>query len=161
MNTTNKLYRPGPLGALMDEYCKVAEEYKALLLSLSQEDFTRVIDPETQDPSCTTVQKISTHVVFCGYNYSNYIRKQFGDEVTIPKPVLSFSNAQEVVKGIDDMLNYQEECLKNKWDITWQQTLDNIMKVSWGQAFDIEQILEHAIVHIMRHRRQIERLLGL
>ncbi|MBI3871662.1 MAG: hypothetical protein HY304_01120 [candidate division Zixibacteria bacterium] len=27
----------------------------------------------------------------------------------------------------------------------------------WSQGYDIEQMLEHAIVHILRHRRQIER----
>jgi hypothetical protein len=30
------------------------------------------------------------------------------------------------------------------------------MKTSWGQVYDIEQLFEHAIVHILRHRRQIE-----
>ncbi len=27
----------------------------------------------------------------------------------------------------------------------------------WKQPYDIEQMLEHAIVHILRHRRQLER----
>jgi len=29
----------------------------------------------------------------------------------------------------------------------------------WGQRYDEDQILEHAIGHILRHRRQIERFL--
>lgn len=33
------------------------------------------------------------------------------------------------------------------------------MAVRWGQKYDVEQIFEHAIVHILRHRRQIERFL--
>ena len=33
------------------------------------------------------------------------------------------------------------------------------MLMSWGQYYDIEQLFEHAIVHILRHRRQIERFL--
>ena len=38
---------------------------------------------------------------------------------------------------------------------------DNQKKIltSWGQLYDIEQLFEHAIVHILRHRRQIERFL--
>jgi hypothetical protein len=31
--------------------------------------------------------------------------------------------------------------------------------VTWGQSYDVEQLFEHAIVHILRHRRQIERFL--
>jgi len=35
------------------------------------------------------------------------------------------------------------------------------MKTSWKQFYDIEQMMEHAIVHILRHRRQIERFKNL
>ena len=31
--------------------------------------------------------------------------------------------------------------------------------VRWGQRYDVEQLIEHAIVHILRHRRQIEKFL--
>jgi hypothetical protein len=30
----------------------------------------------------------------------------------------------------------------------------------WGEPFDIEQMLEHAVVHPMRHRLQLERILA-
>ena len=30
------------------------------------------------------------------------------------------------------------------------------VQVRWGQKYDVEQLFEHAIVHILRHRRQIE-----
>jgi hypothetical protein len=33
------------------------------------------------------------------------------------------------------------------------------MPVRWGPTYDLEQLLEHAIVHILRHRRQVERFL--
>ena len=36
---------------------------------------------------------------------------------------------------------------------------DKKMLVSWGQLYDIEQLMEHAIVHILRHRRQVERFM--
>lgn len=31
------------------------------------------------------------------------------------------------------------------------------IKASWGQLYDYEQLMEHAIVHVSRHRRQIQR----
>ena len=36
---------------------------------------------------------------------------------------------------------------------------DNSLKIKsgWGQSYDIEQMTEHAIVHVLRHRRQIEK----
>lgn len=36
---------------------------------------------------------------------------------------------------------------------------DKKILVRWGQLYDVEQLFEHAIVHILRHRRQIERFL--
>ena len=33
-------------------------------------------------------------------------------------------------------------------------------KSRWGEAYNIEQMLEHAVVHPMRHRIQLERLMA-
>jgi hypothetical protein len=33
-----------------------------------------------------------------------------------------------------------------------------VIQSGWGVPYDLEQLLEHAIVHILRHRRQIEKL---
>jgi hypothetical protein len=30
----------------------------------------------------------------------------------------------------------------------------------WGQVYDIDQMMEHAIVHVLKHRRQIQRFLS-
>ncbi len=40
--------------------------------------------------------------------------------------------------------------------------LDNSLKIKtgWGQLYDIEQMMEHAIVHILRHKKQIEKIKG-
>jgi hypothetical protein len=34
------------------------------------------------------------------------------------------------------------------------------IQAPWGPVYDLEQMLEHAIVHVLRHRRQIERFLA-
>ena len=57
------------------------------------------------------------------------------------------------------MMGYTLKTLEDKWDITEQQVLATSMKFSNGKAYDFEQLMEHAIVHILRHRRQIERFL--
>ena len=33
------------------------------------------------------------------------------------------------------------------------------IKTRWGQLYDVDQLFEHAIVHVLRHRRQIERFI--
>ena len=38
--------------------------------------------------------------------------------------------------------------------------IENIIMLSpWGVTYNLEQLLEHAIVHILRHRRQIEKFM--
>jgi hypothetical protein len=63
MNKQAKTYRPGAMGALMDEYERASEELKGVLRTLDQKQFTFIFDPETKDPDCLSVQTIMNHVV--------------------------------------------------------------------------------------------------
>lgn len=154
-----KKYRNGPVGALMDEYERAAEELKNILKGISQNDFIKIVDPDTKDADCRSIQTIMNHVVRAGYGYSNYIRKQFGDKWTERKEDYEINTPEIAVSRLENMLGYTVETLENKWDLTFDDMVINKMKTTWGQDYDFEQLLEHAIVHILRHRRQIERFL--
>lgn len=49
---------------------------------------------------------------------------------------------------------------KNSFEGIWQKTNEEIEAIKidtrWKVTYDFEQLLEHAIVHILRHRRQVE-----
>ncbi len=154
-----KQFREGPAGALMDEYEKAAEELKKVLKGINQQDYEEVVDKETKDPDCVSIKKIMDHVVGAGYGYANTIRKQFGDSFTKRKEDYGLDSPESACRELDIMLAYTEDTLRNKGDLTFDDVLNNIMKTSWGQNFDFEQLLEHAIVHILRHRRQVEKFL--
>lgn len=142
----------------MDEYERAAEEYKQLIRSLSQEDFAKIIDMDTQDPDCISAQTITNHVVRAGYAYANYIRKQFNDALVERKEDYELSTVPKAILEFDRMLKYTVETLDNKWDMSFEVITQNIIQTRWLQKYDMDQLLEHAIVHILRHRRQIERL---
>jgi len=156
---TPKVYRSGPVGALMDEYERAAREYKQLISSISQEDFIKIIDPDTKDPDCVSVQTITNHVVRAGFGYANYIRRQFNDPQTERKEDYELTDTGKAIREIDNMLNYTIETLNNKWDMPFEEITKNVIETRWEQKYDFDQLLEHAIVHILRHRRQIERLM--
>lgn len=61
-------------------------------------------------------------------------------------------------KDLNDFFNFTVETFENIRDNELEE-FDERKKIksSWGQVYDIEQITEHAIVHILRHRRQIEK----
>jgi len=56
------------------------------------------------------------------------------------------------------MFAYTVDFFRNIQDNELEQ-YENELKglTKWGQRYDIEQITEHAIVHVLRHRRQIEK----
>lgn len=158
-NNTNKMtkkYRKGPVGALMDEYERAAHELKNIIKEINEDDFVKIIDPDTKDPDCRSMQTIMNHVVRAGFGYANYIRKEFGDKWVERKDDYEINSPDSACKQIDIMLRYTVETLENKWDLTFDEILENRIKSSRGQVFDFELLLEHAIVHILRHRRQIE-----
>jgi len=56
-------------------------------------------------------------------------------------------------------LNYTAAALEDKWAMSEDESERVTMPTPWGTTYTLEQMLEHAIVHILRHRRQIERLI--
>ena len=151
-----KAYRNGPIGALMDEYERASADLKLLIRSISEPDFTKVIDAQTGDENCRSVQTIITHVVQSGYSYANYIRGQLGTPRS--SPVAGPVQRQEAEAEINAMLDYTANTLDGRWGMSHDEIARIFIDSRWGVRYDLEQLLEHAIVHILRHRRQIERL---
>ncbi len=61
-----KAYRKGALGAMMDEYERAASELRRLVEQIPEDEFVRVVDPQTSDENCRSVQTIMSHVVSAG-----------------------------------------------------------------------------------------------
>lgn len=148
-------YRKGGIGALMDEYERAANEFKNLVGKISESDFVRIFDADTKDDDCRSVQTIVSHVTNSGYGYANYIR----DWYSIPKnsPERRLLSQTEFPAEFDKLLLYTSETLQDKWEYSDDEIQKVKLIVRWGSQYDLEQLLEHAIVHILRHRRQIEK----
>ena len=148
-------YCKGAVGALMDEYERAAFELKSVLQAIGENNYARVADAETENENCRSIQTIASHVVRAGYGYANYLRECFS------MPVAHVENRQisrgEIFGEIDKMLAYTIETLDGRWEMTEEEMMKGIIKAGWGVTYDIEQLLEHAIVHVLRHRRQIEK----
>ena len=65
---------------------------------------------------------------------------------------------REYQDDLTDMFKFTENIFGEFKDEELEQ-FDNALKIKtgWGQFYDVEQLTEHAIVHILRHRRQIEK----
>ena len=151
-----KTYRKGAIGALMDEYERAASDLKLLLGDLSEDGFLEILDKLTSDDDCRSAQTIITHVVRAGYGYADYIRGPLGIPSTSPEKRLI--SRPEAEAELDAMLEYTVQTLEGRWEMADEEMMGLVIDSRWGVRYDLEQLLEHAIVHILRHRRQIERL---
>ena len=147
----------GMVKALIEEYNRSAIDLKEVLSQISDIDYQRIRNHKTEDPDCKSIQTVVRHIVGSGYTYINYInsiRKIEGREYNTV-----IQNSSTGIIEIDKMLDYSQFSLnqilhlENKEIQTWK------FESSWGVTYDFEQLMEHAIVHILRHRRQIENFL--
>src|SRR4051812_1680550 len=99
----------GTLGALMDEYERAANEYVQLIGSLPSYLYPTVIDPDSPDEACRSIQGISSHVIRAGFGYANGIRLAFGAKVT--------NSGNEIIEQsifsntMKEMLDYTDQTL--------------------------------------------------
>jgi len=152
-----KAFRKGPIGAMMDEYERAALELRRLVEQIPEDEFVRIVDSQTSDENCRSIQTIMTHVVRSGYSYADYIRESFSISSTRPPERLLLR--QESVVQFESMLEYTIQTLEGRWEMTDEEIENIIMPSPWGVTYNLEQLLEHAIVHLLRHRRQIEKFM--
>jgi uncharacterized damage-inducible protein DinB len=150
-----KTYRKGPIGALADEYEKALLEYKTVLQTIDEQKFNE-INNEILDNDLISIKNISLHIVKSGFVYANYIRNRFGNQCQNIE--IDINTVAEAIANIDRMFAYTLETFEDKYHLTDDDLMQTIIKTSWT-TYDLEAIIEHAIVHILRHRLQIEKRL--
>lgn len=128
-----------------------------LFNDISNDELVTIADKHTHDPNSKSIQAILSHVVGSAYVYAIYISNMRG--AGKEKPSLKFHlTINEYQIDLKKAFEFNVQTFTNIHDNELEEP-DNSKKIitSWGQSYDIEQIMEHAIVHILRHRRQIEK----
>jgi uncharacterized damage-inducible protein DinB len=146
----------GSIRALLDEYKKAINELIGVIEPLNEKHLSVVVDGTTSDPDCHSIQTILAHVVCSGYGYTIDMENATG--LNKPRPEREILNdVNQYIDRLRLMFTYCEIFFKANPTLPIEQT-DNAKKITvkWGQQYDIEQLMEHAIVHVLRHRRQIE-----
>jgi hypothetical protein len=110
------------------------------------------------DPDYTTPELLVAHVQAAARSYMLWIREVLEIPVASPERI---RDAELIVPRLEA---FMEETLDG-----WRRHLAPLedaqlgpakFKSRWGQEFDVDQMLEHAVVHPMRHRIQLERILA-
>ncbi|MDP4087609.1 MAG: DinB family protein [Bacillota bacterium] len=129
---------------------------KLVISDVSPMELALPVDKTTTDLNCISIQSILTHILYAGYSYANYIRKlknapfKLWEKAT--RPVIA-----DYENDLDQMFSYTIETFGFFNEEETMQPTSNKILTHWGQSYDLEQMWEHAIVHVLRHRRQIEK----
>lgn len=150
--------RQGAVGALLDIYEQAILDLKNVIKDIPDNVFIKIIDEKTTDEDCKSIQTILSHVVSSGYSYATSIHNLKGHNSKRPEKVFHVT-IDEYLNDLTNVFIFTENVFSEVKDDELEQC-DNSLKIKtgWGQSYDIEQLTEHAIVHILRHKRQIERI---
>lgn len=153
-----KNFRQGAVGALLDEYERCIADLKTVIKTIPDYALTVITNPDTSDENCRSLQAILSHVVSSGYGYATSMHNLKGHRLTRPAKTLR-TTVKEYIHDLTGVFSFTENTLLEFKDAELEQ-LDDALKIrsGWGQLYDAEQMMEHAIVHILRHRRQIEQI---
>ncbi len=159
----NPLDREGALGALIDEYERAVGNLCELLGTISQARFEAIADPNTSDPDCVSIQTVVRHVLRAGYGYARYIQKALGQIVDDSDLVAAINThtPQDAIDSLQIMFDVNVQRLYNENRQLIEAQMGLSFTVPWNEVYNIDQLLEHAVMHVLRHRRQISRFLNL
>ena len=152
------MYRQGAIGALLDIYEQAISDLIKVIEEIPDNALTIITDLQTTDENCKSVQAILSHVVTSGYEYAVRIDNHMGNNSTRPEKTFHVT-IKEYAEDLTNVFAYTENIFEEIRDDDLDE-LDNSLKIkaAWGQSYDINQMTEHAIIHILRHKRQIEKI---
>lgn len=135
--------------ALLDEWDRARRELV---------DFLKAQPPEFFDLNVEgrqgSVKGIMGHVAGAAYSLPQAILRAMNKPVPPAKypDIRTSTNLTELRDALEDIKKYNEECLAGLND----QDLGFIL-VTWQKPTTAEFLMEHSIVHLLKHRRQLAR----
>jgi len=147
----------GPFGALMDEYARAAEDFCRVVESFDLAGFDA--ERPSNNPNTISPRAICLHVIGAAHRYAHYIRKARGvDFVERYEADPARLHSPRDVRGLlTEGIALAEQTVEPLLKATEQEIQALSFAVRWGPRYDPEMILEHAVCHLLRHRRQLER----
>ncbi|WP_316842980.1 DinB family protein [Pedobacter gandavensis] len=152
-----RLTRLGAKGAMLDVYEDAIQELCQEVEYLTDEALLTLLDPDSKDENCRSIQTILGHVVGSAFSYAIYIQELSGEGD--PRPGLRLRDTVlAYLQDLNDAFAFTLTVFEALSDSDLEK-FDPKEKIHsrWQQTYDIEQMMEHAIVHVLRHTRQIEK----
>ena len=110
------------------------------------------------DANYESRDKLGAHVVMACRNYLTRIGEWVSRPVT---DVDASTDHSAIVKRAPEFMAEVLAAYRSHLSqVTDQELEPQVHRTRWGDLMSVENLLEHAVVHPMRHRLQLERILG-
>ena len=112
--------------------------------------------PSTPDPDYASLESLLHHALRAARGYMTWLCEKLG----LPDPGISPAPEASLVE--QEVERYIEHLLE-RWRLPLadveEARLEAVHKTRWGEDMSCEGMLEHAVMHPIRHRFQLEELL--
>lgn len=114
--------------------------------------------PDAQgDESYENRERLAGHVLMAARNYLTRIGEWLG------RPVNDVDSSQDPYEIVGRAAEFADGVLaayrRHLAEVSNEELEPQVHRTRWGELMSVENLLEHAVVHPMRHRIQLERLL--
>jgi hypothetical protein len=149
--------RSGAFGALMDEYARAAEDFCRVVETFGDSRFGS--EKPHNSETTRSPRVMCVHVIGAAHRYAHYIRKRRGIDFverfeTAPAGVRA---SKDVRPLLAEAIRFTESTVEPLLEMSEEEVMALNFPVRWGPTYDPGMIVEHAICHLLRHRRQLER----
>lgn len=148
-------YRYGGARVLVEMHDETLRQF---LDTWRQADSLDVALPETNDPNYASREVLLAHVMGCATRYLLWMCEHLGE----PLPMLE---ARPKPEGFADRADAYLETVLKAWQgpalrrLTEKRAYGPAHHSPWGVPYCIDAMLEHAVMHPVRHRRQLKGLM--
>ena len=113
--------------------------------------------PVTKDPDYASPEALLRHVMGSSRNYMTWICQV----LDLPDPGIRKTPEVDEIEGqADEYLNHLlEKYRKPLYEILEDRFYEPTFKSRWGTDYCIDAMLEHAVMHSIRHSFQLEELM--
>lgn len=109
--------------------------------------------PSTDDPDYESLDTLLVHIFRAARNYLTWIAEKLNwNEPVLPTLPPQEKLLTESKQFLNDLSNIWKETLKQ----LTEEDAEKVFKSRWGVDYSIDAMLEHAVMHPIRHRFQIE-----
>jgi uncharacterized damage-inducible protein DinB len=114
--------------------------------------------PKTEDPDYQSIDHILAHVLRAGRGYMTWIC----EKLNYPDPQIEIAPTAETAEAeADTYLDYLLEKWKTPLAGMTEEDSNQVFKARWGTEMCIDSMLEHAVMHPIRHTFQLQELMQL